>query len=56
MQEEGCGWGVKTAEKIPRGEFVIEYVGEGKPLGLVLTKLPQPVDEQHMRHLLTMAL
>ncbi len=24
----GCGWGVKTLEKIKRGQFVVEYVGE----------------------------
>lgn len=24
----GCGWGVKTLEKIPKGGFVSEYVGE----------------------------
>lgn len=24
----GCGWGVKTLQKIRKGEFVMEYVGE----------------------------
>ena len=26
--DNGCGWGVKTLEKIKRGSFVVEYVGE----------------------------
>ena len=26
--ENGCGWGVKALEKIPKGAFVMEYVGE----------------------------
>lgn len=25
---ESCGWGVRTKEKIKRGQFVVEYVGE----------------------------
>lgn len=26
--DNGCGWGVKSMEKIKRGSFVVEYVGE----------------------------
>lgn len=29
FQTENCGWGVKAAESINKGDFVIEYVGEG---------------------------
>lgn len=28
-QTEHCGWGVVAAESINKGDFVIEYVGEG---------------------------
>ena len=24
----GCGWGVKALERIKKGSFVVEYVGE----------------------------
>ncbi len=26
--DNGCGWGVKALEKIKKGTFVVEYVGE----------------------------
>lgn len=26
--DDGRGWGVKALEKIPKGRFVVEYVGE----------------------------
>ena len=26
--DNGCGWGVKTLEKIKKGQFVVQYVGE----------------------------
>jgi histone-lysine N-methyltransferase SETD2 len=29
-QTEFCGWGVEVAETIEKGEFIIEYVGEGR--------------------------
>lgn len=29
-QTELCGWGVVAAEPISKGDFVVEYVGEGK--------------------------
>lgn len=28
FKTESCGWGVKTLEKIPKGTFVCEYIGE----------------------------
>lgn len=31
LQTKSCGWGAEAAEVIKKGEFVIEYVGEGKP-------------------------
>lgn len=29
-QTELCGWGVVAAESISKGDFIVEYVGEGK--------------------------
>ena len=29
FQTELCGWGVDAAEPINKGDFVIEYIGEG---------------------------
>lgn len=29
LQTELCGWGVEAAESINKGDFIIEYVGEG---------------------------
>ena len=29
FQTELCGWGVEAAEPINKGDFVIEYIGEG---------------------------
>ena len=29
IQTELCGWGVEAAETINKGEFIIEYIGEG---------------------------
>lgn len=29
FQTEFCGWGVEAAEPINKGEFIIEYIGEG---------------------------
>lgn len=26
--KNGCGWGVKTKQKIKKGTFVMEYLGE----------------------------
>lgn len=28
-QTEFCGWGVVAAEKFNKGDFIIEYIGEG---------------------------
>jgi SET domain-containing protein len=28
-QTEFCGWGVEAVETIEKGEFIIEYIGEG---------------------------
>lgn len=28
-QTELCGWGVVAAESIKKGDFIIEYIGEG---------------------------
>lgn len=29
IQTLACGWGVQTSEPIAKGEFIVEYVGEG---------------------------
>ena len=29
MQTLNCGWGIQTSEPIAKGEFIVEYVGEG---------------------------
>ncbi|KAK1399881.1 hypothetical protein POM88_009744 [Heracleum sosnowskyi] len=29
VKTELCGWGVEAAESISKGDFIIEYVGEG---------------------------
>lgn len=38
-QTELCGWGVEAAESINKGEYIVEYIGEGKqclrPISLV---------------------
>ncbi|KAL6973785.1 hypothetical protein U1Q18_027969 [Sarracenia purpurea var. burkii] len=36
VKTEFCGWGVEAAESINKGEFVIEYIGEGSFLYLLL--------------------
>jgi len=30
LQTERCGWGAVALEPLEKGDFVIEYVGEGK--------------------------
>ncbi|KAK1392271.1 hypothetical protein POM88_011327 [Heracleum sosnowskyi] len=35
VKTEHCGWGVVAAESINKGDFVIEYVGEGNVLELL---------------------
>jgi hypothetical protein len=30
LQTKRCGWGAVALEPLERGDFVIEYVGEGK--------------------------
>lgn len=30
LQTEFCGWGVEAAEPITKGEFIVEYIGEGR--------------------------
>lgn len=30
LQTQSCGWGVEASEAIKKGEFVIEYIGEGR--------------------------
>lgn len=32
FQTELCGWGVEAAEPINKGEFIVEYIGEGSCL------------------------
>lgn len=29
LQSEGCGWGAVALEPLEKGDFIIEYVGEG---------------------------
>lgn len=36
FQTEFCGWGVEAAEPISKGEFIIEYIGEGSVLDWTL--------------------
>lgn len=36
FQTENCGWGVEAAESINKGDFIIEYVGEGNVIKLLL--------------------
>lgn len=39
MQTEKCGSGIVADEDIKRGDFVIEYVGEGEVLSLFADSL-----------------
>lgn len=32
LQTELCGWGVVALESINKGDFIIEYIGEGDSL------------------------
>lgn len=32
LQTELCGWGVVASESINKGDFIIEYIGEGDSL------------------------
>lgn len=45
LQTDFCGWGLKADEDIKAGDFLVEYVGEGKEreLSCMLTVFAEPV-------------
>ena len=36
LQSEGCGWGAVALEPLEKGDFIVEYVGEGTNFSAML--------------------